>query len=307
MRSAFFRKLVEAAKNDPRIWLVTGDLGFGVVEEFAAACPSQFVNAGVAEQSMTGLAAGLALSGAKVFTYSIANFPTLRCLEQVRNDVAYHGADVTMVAVGGGLAYGPLGISHHATEDIAVMRAIPGLAVAAPGDPAETERIMEELLTTGGPAYIRLGKSGEPVIHKACPPLPRGSSIVVRHGSDCALLCTGAILASVVEVSDVLATAGHSIGVVSMPWIEPIDQTVIQEISTEYRVLVTVEEHSAVGGLGSSVAEMLAGMPRHPPLLRLGLPRKFTSAVGSQDFLRKVYGLGTDEMVQRISDFIRAV
>ncbi|MGH9680291.1 MAG: transketolase, partial [Candidatus Acidiferrales bacterium] len=139
MRSAFFRALTALAEQDERICLIVGDLGFGVVETFAERFPSRFLNAGVAEQNMTGIAAGMALSGKIVFTYSIANFPILRCLEQVRNDVCYHNADVKIVAVGGGLAYGALGPTHHATEDLAILRSLPRMAVVAPGDPAEAE------------------------------------------------------------------------------------------------------------------------------------------------------------------------
>lgn len=300
MRDAFFRALGVAARKNPHIYFVTGDLGFGVIDELVATCPAQVINAGVAEQAMTGLAAGLALTGAKVFTYSIANFPTLRCLEQVRNDVALHGADVTIVAVGGGLAYGPLGSSHHATEDLAIMRTIPGMAVAAPGDPVETERVMETLLDQGGPAYLRLGRAGEPVVHDVCPSLPPGASVLVRDGEDVCLLSTGGILPVVVEAADHLSLAGVTTRVVSLPWLAPIDHTQIRRSALECRHVVTVEEHSIVGGLGSCVAELLAEMPAHAPLLRIALPQRLTVTVGSQDYLREVHNLSSGRIASRV-------
>src|SRR5437667_4581521 len=165
MRSAFFDTLVRLAEDDERITLVVGDLGFGVIEPFARRFPDRFLNAGVAEQNMTGIGAGMALSGKVVFTYSIANFPTLRCLEQVRNDVCYHAADVKIVAVGGGFAYGSLGMTHHATEDLALMRALPGMVVVAPGDPIEVELATRAVVEHRGPCYLRLGRVGEPCVH----------------------------------------------------------------------------------------------------------------------------------------------
>jgi transketolase len=300
MRTAFFKALLSAAKVNPDLYLITGDLGYGVIEELVAECPNQVINAGVAEQGMTGMAAGLASAGAKVFTYSIANFSTLRCLEQIRNDVAYHNADVTVVAVGGGLAYGALGVSHHATEDLGIMRMIPNMAVAAPGDPLETERVLEELLSTGGPAYLRLGKAGEPQIHKECPPLPKGSSLVLHDGSEIALLVCGGILSVATEAAWTLAEGGHSVRLVSFPWIQPIDELEILQAATRCRLIVTIEEHSVVGGLGSCVSEIVSALPEHAPLLRLGIPRQFTSVVGSQDYLRDIYGLNVKRMVESI-------
>jgi transketolase len=300
MRSRFFTGLLAAASEDPNIVLITGDLGFGVVEPFVEACPDQFVNAGVAEQNMTGLAAGIALAGGRVFTYSIANFPTLRCLEQIRNDIAYHGADVTVVAVGGGLAYGALGMSHHATEDLAVMRAIPGLAVAAPGDPVETDAVVADLLANGGPAYLRLGKAGERSVHSAPVRVERGESLELRSGGEVAIFTTGAILEVAVEAADLLEREGVRAGLRSFPWLDPLDIDAIQQAARHYEAIVTVEEHSIVGGLGSAVAEVLAEMPGAPPLARVALPARFTSVVGDQNYLREVYGLDPTAVARRV-------
>jgi transketolase len=305
MRTRFFNRLVSAASEDPDLVLMTADLGFGVVEPFVEAYPGQFINTGVAEQNMTGLAAGIALSGGKVFTYSIANFPTLRCLEQIRNDVAYHNADVTIVAVGGGLAYGQLGMSHHATEDLAIMRAIPNLAVAAPGDPVETDAVVEELLRNGGPAYLRLGKAGEASVHDAPLHVERGESVELRETGQVALFSTGAILGVTRDAADLLATEGVRAGVRSFPWLDPLDVDAIRADASRCDVIVTVEEHSIVGGLGSAVAEVLAEMPGAPPLVRVALPARFSSVVGDQQYLRTVYGLDPAAVAGRVLTYLR--
>ncbi|XVU30172.1 transketolase family protein [Actinoplanes sp. CA-054009] len=300
MRSRFFDDLLTAAEADPNIVFVTGDIGFGVVDELQRTCPGQFVNAGVAEQNMTGLAAGIALAGARVFTYSIANFPTLRCLEQIRNDVAYHHADVIVVAVGGGLSYGALGMSHHATEDLAIMRAIPGLAVAAPGDAAETSAVMADLVANGGPAYLRLGKAGEPMVHRTPIQLCRGESIALRTGGDIALFSTGAILESALRAADLLAQAGVRADVRSFPWLDPLDTVAIHDAAHRYPTIVTVEEHSVIGGLGSAVAEILAEMPHSASLIRVALPPRFSSLVGDQEYLRGAHGLDPASITHRV-------
>lgn len=300
MRTRFFADLLRAASANPDIVLITGDLGFGVVEPFVEACPGQFINAGVAEQNMTGLAAGIALAGGKVFTYSIANFPTLRCLEQIRNDVAYHGADVTVVAVGGGLAYGALGMSHHATEDLAILRAIPGIAVAAPGDPVETGAVLADILRDGGPVYLRLGKAGEPRVHDEGLHVERGQSVQLRSGGRVALCSTGAILDVVRCAADLLEAAGVPTAIRSFPWLDPLDIDAIRADSASYEAIVTVEEHSITGGLGSAVAEVLAEIPAAPPLVRVALPARFTSLVGDQRYLRTAYGLDPAAVSRRV-------
>jgi transketolase len=300
MRTRFVRELLDGASKDPNVVLLTGDLGFGVLESFAEACPGQFINAGVAEQNMTGLAAGIALSGGRVFTYSIANFPTLRCLEQIRNDIAYHGADVTVVAVGGGLAYGQLGMSHHATEDLAIMRALPGLAVAAPGDPVEAGTVVRDLLRHGGPAYLRLGKAGEATLHGEDVGFERGESVLLHPPGRVVLLSTGALLGEVCAAAGLLSGDGIPTGIRSFPWLDPLDVEAIRGDASRCDLVVTVEEHSIVGGLGSAVAEVLAETRGAPPLLRIALPAHYTSVVGDQQYLRRVYGLDSEAIARRV-------
>ena len=220
MRNAFLETLLELAEQDERIVFITGDLGYGVVEQFRERRPKQFLNAGVAEQNMTGVAAGMAMSGKIVFTYSIANFPTLRCLEHVRNDVCYHDANVKIVSVGGGLSYGALSVTHHAVEDLGVMRCLPNLVVVAPGDPVETRLATRAVAAHPGPCYLRLGKAGEPTVHEQPPEFALGKAIVFRPGSDLTLISTGGMLATASRAAERLAGEGIDTRVLSMHTLE---------------------------------------------------------------------------------------
>jgi len=302
MRNAFIEALAEEARRDPRVVLMTGDLGFGVFEPFMRELGPQFVNAGVAEQNMTGMAAGMALAGKCVFTYSIANFPVLRPLEQIRNDVAYHHADVRIVAVGGGMSYGSLGPSHHATEDLAMMRAIPELLVVAPGDPVETRLAVRALVRHRGPAYLRLGRAGEPLVHTSEPPFELGRAITVREGSDVTLISTGGQLRDTVAAADVLAGEdGVSARVLSMHTVKPLDEEAVLAAARETGAVFTIEEHSVIGGLGGAVAEVLMEADERPQhFRRIGLRGGFTSVTGDQEFLRAHYGLDTAGILQTV-------
>ena len=228
MRDTFVRTLFELAKEDRNIELVTGDLGFGVLKPFWEALPDQFINAGIAEQNMTTVAAGMALEGKNVFTYSIGNFPTLRCLEQIRNDCAYHNANVKIVCVGGGFVYGSLGMSHHATEDIAVMRALPDVVVMCPGDLVEAEAATKAIAKHHGTCYLRLGRGGEKRIHKELKNFEIGKAIPVRFGERIAVFSTGAIFEEVEEACNLLAAEGIYPTVYTFPTVKPIDAEVIR-------------------------------------------------------------------------------
>ena len=305
MRTAFIRTLVELAERDERVNLVVGDLGFGVVEPFANKFPKRFVNAGVAEQNMTAIAAGMALCGKVIFTYSIANFPTLRCFEQIRNDVCYHNANVIVVSVGGGLAYGSLGMTHHATEDIAVMRALPGLSVIAPGDPLEAEFATRALVAQPRPAYLRLGRSGEPQVHYNGIDFQLGHATQLVDGDDLTLIATGTMLHTAVRVGERLCENGIHARVLSMHTIKPLDTHAVLAAARETRAIVTVEEHSITGGLGSAVGEVLAESPVDKvPFKRLGLPPKFTSLVGNQDYLKEAHSLSVDGILASIAELL---
>jgi transketolase len=301
MRDIFIRELLRYARANDRVMLITGDLGFGVLTAYSKELPAQYINAGVAEQNMTGLAAGLALEGRNVFTYSIANFPTLRCLEQIRNDVAYHGASVNIVAVGGGFSYGALGMSHHATEDVAIMRAIPGLRVFAPCDELETVAIVAQLIESPAPSYLRLDKSK--VTQTVDEPFLEGKLRSMRHGQHVALVAYGGIVDEAINAAQLLSQDGIGCAVYSAHTLKPFDRESMAKIGRMFEVVVTVEEHVSTGGLGSVAAETFleAGiMPKR--FSRICLPDAFSSIVGSQDYLRKCHGLDRQSIAGSVRD-----
>lgn len=292
MRDAFVSQLIEMAAEDPRIFLITGDLGFGVLDEFERRFPRQFLNAGVAEQNMTALAAGLALEGRTVFTYSIANFATLRCLEQIRNDACYHDANVNVVAIGGGFSYGALGTSHHATEDLAILRALPSITVVAPGDDWEAREATIALASTPGTSYLRLDRSATPSTRRGDEPFMLGHSRVVREGDAATVVVTGGLLRVAMEVVDELQASGLACRLLSMHTVKPIDREALVAACRETGGLVTFEEHSVDGGLGSAVLEACADAGVFPQRFkRIGLRAGFSSIVGSQEYLRGRYSL----------------
>ncbi len=297
MRTSFIEHLCELAAEDERIWLVCGDLGYSVLEQFSDRFPKRYLNAGVAEQNMTGIAAGLALTGKTVFTYSIANFPVMRCLEQIRNDVCYHNLNVKVVSVGGGLAYGSHGYTHHGVEDLAVMAVMPNMTVIAPGDPVEARAATRLLAKTHGPAYLRLGKAGEPVLHQKPIDLADGRSILVQEGTDLTIISTGGMLETAVHAARKLQDMDRSVRLLSMPILSPLDTEAVTRAARETKAIITVEEHG-IGGLGTIVAEVLAtsaaAVPFHP--IRLGrLPVK---VAGTQTQLREAQGLSVRGIVE---------
>jgi transketolase len=304
MRTRFIQTLAQLAAEDPRITLIVGDLGYSVVEDFAKRYPGQFWNAGVAEQDMTGIATGLAMAGRVVFTYSIANFATLRCLEQIRNDVCYHRASVKIVAVGCGYAYGAHGYTHHGLEDLGILRTLPGMAVATPADPLECEETVRLLARTPGPAYLRLGKNKEPLLHSEPLRLEMGRLLPLRAGSDAAIFASGPILAEALGAADRLRLRGIDAGVVSVPWLKPFDRDTVLEIARRTPLLVSVEEHGPYGGLGSALAEVLAETGSPARLLRRHAMEDF-DAIGSQDYLRRLAGLDAASIAEAVEAALR--
>jgi len=306
MRTAFLKELFELAKQDSRIVFMTGDLGFSVVEPFMQELPHQFVNAGVAEQNMTGMAAGMAMSGKIVFTYSIANFPTLRCLEHIRNDVCYHKANVKVVAIGGGFAYGAMGATHHATEDLGIMRTLPGIVVLAPGDPLEARHATRAVVKHAGPCYLRLGKAGEPAVHSGEIEFSIGKAIRLRDGEDITLISTGSFLQTTVKAAEALATRGIQARVLSMHTLKPLDNAAVLAAARETGAIATLEEHSVVGGLGSAVAEVLAeSQETRVPFRRIGLPSAFSPHIGTQEYMQQQHGLDTESVVQSLLELLQ--
>ncbi len=302
MRTAFIEALCELAARDPRVWLITGDLGFSVLERFAQQFPDRFVNAGVAEQNMTGVAAGLALSDCVVFTYSIANFPTLRCLEQIRNDVCYHRANVKIVAVGGGFTYASSGYTHHGLEDLSILSSLPEMTVVAPGDPHEARLATAAIAQREGPCYLRLGKAGEPVVHAAPPPFELGRAIRVREGDDATLISTGGMLKQAVDAREALLAQGIRARVLSMHTVKPLDELAILEAARETEAIVTLEEHNCHGGLGSAVADVLATAGTGVPFGKIAVPDRFWHVAGSQAHFRGLAGDPAELVVRLLKD-----
>jgi transketolase len=301
LRDTFVKALCELAEADPRIMLLTADLGFGALDEFVARFPAQFLNVGVAEQNMTGLAAGMALEGRAVFTYSLGSFPTLRCLEQIRNDVCYHEANVKIVTVGGGMAYGAVGPTHHATEDLAILRSLPHMAVVSPGDHWEVAQATRALADLRGPAYLRLDKSSAPETARPGEVFCLGRARLVRAGANITLVATGGILGEALEAADRLAVDGIECRVLSMHTVKPLDVEALRTAARETGGIVTVEEHMVEGGLGGAVAERLLEVGDVPKVFhRIGLRDGFSSVVGSQNYLRKVYGLDAEAIVRAV-------
>ena len=299
MRDHVISEITELVKKDPHVYLITGDLGYVVLDKFKEAAPDNFINAGIAEQNMTALAAGLAKEGNTVFTYSIGNFPTLRCIEQIRNDVCYHHANVKILAVGGGFVYGNQGITHHATEDIAMMRALPTMRVYVPGDAYEAVECLKEAYEIPGSAYIRLARNKEQNFHREDEKLDINRILDFgKTASDVSILTMGSILCEGVKLQKALIEAGIDAAVYSVPRVKPMDEEGIKALSRTSKLLVTMEEHQIQGGLGGAVAEVLSEMPEeHAYLYRAGLNNQFSDTTGSQEYLRRIYNISADTLL----------
>lgn len=307
MRDTFVKTLIEEAKKDSNIELVTGDLGFGVLKPYFEQLPNQFTNAGIAEQSMTGIAAGMALCGKTVFTYSIGNFPTLRCIEQIRNDCAYPHANVKIVCVGGGFVYGSLGMSHQATEDIAIMRALPEVTVVCPGDLVEAAEATKAIAHIPGTVYLRLGRGGEKRIHDKIENFQIGKAIKIQDAKDdcdkkVALFSTGAILDEATDAARMLEEAGIGVEEYSFHTVKPIDKDVILDCAKRYDYIVTVEEHNVVGGFASAVSEVITDSDEKAKLIKIGLNDEYCSKVGNQKYLRAQYGMVAEDIVNKVKE-----
>lgn len=305
MRNTFIKEICNIADHNKNIIMMTGDLGYGVLDEFASKFPQRFINAGISEQNMTAVAAGLALEGKTVFTYSIGNFSTVRCLEQIRNDVAYHNADVKIISIAAGVGYGPLGMSHHATEDISAMRSIPNMRIFSPSDPLEAKLIAEEVVNTKGPAYIRLGKGKEPLLHGNIQDICITKPIKMREGADVAIFVTGSIAYDAMQAAESLEKYGISCGVYIFPCIKPMDLKAVLDIAAKMKYIFTLEEHTIMGGFGGAVAEIVAESDVKVKVIRFGFNDEFTSVVGSQSYLKDVYGISPNKIADRIMSVIK--
>jgi transketolase len=306
MRNAFVQTLIKLAASDPRIMLLTGDLGFGVFEEFSESFPKQFLNVGVAEQNLIGIATGLALEGRIPFTYSLANFPSLRCLEQIRNDACYHDANVKVVCMGGGFSYGALGISHHATEDLSILRALPQLTIVAPGDDWEMGEATSALVETPGTCYLRIDKTSAGLTNRSNEVFHLGKARILRDGNDITLISIGGILNETLKAATLLEQKGINCRVVSLHTLKPLDQDAIFDAATNTGGIITVEEQTILGGLGGSIAEICLENQVIPPVFyRIGLRDCFSCVVGSQDYLRTQYNMDTNQITAKVIQLLK--
>ena len=291
MRTTFVNTLKELARKDDRIFLLTPDMGYSVLETFRDEFPDRFLNTGIAEQNTIGVAAGLAVSGKIVYVYSIIPFVTMRCYEQVRIDLAYNNTNVKLVGIGAGLTYGSLGPTHHGVEDIAIMRAIPNMTVLCPGDPIETEELVKRSYENYGPMYIRLGKNGEPKIHPDGTKIEIGNAIHVTQGNDLALITTSNTLERGKRWVEEWKKENIHVNLISMPTIKPIDKSTILNLIEKNMPIITFEEHNIIGGLGSAVAEIIAESGKAVKFRRIGINDKFSHYVGGHKFQQENFNL----------------
>lgn len=301
MRNFFAHQITELAKCDPRIILLSGDIGNKLFDDFKKVDSARFFNCGIAEGAMMSVAAGMALSGMRPFIYTITPFTTARCFEQIRIDVCYHSAPVVIVGTGSGLSYAELGPTHHSLEDLAILRTLPGMQVLAPCDSLEMQVLMKCAVDSGKPTYIRIGKKGEPDIYEAMPILSIGKASIIKKGARVAILCAGIVMPIALEVSNLVAdNLGFSPEVVSLHTIKPLDNCYLVEAVGRFDLLVTVEEHGLIGGLGSAISEWLHSSQATTKLICVGTPDEFMHEVGSQNYARSKYGLNTESIVSKI-------
>ncbi len=300
MRIAFVDKLFEMAKKDKRIILLTGDLGFSVFEKYIEELPNQYLNMGVAEQNMAGVAAGMAMEGRIPVIYSIVPFTTMRNFEQIRNDICYQNLNVKIVGVGAGFSYGPYAHTHHGLEDIGILRTLANLTILCPGDPIEVALATKAMLNHIGPAYLRLGKAGEPNIHRIIPSFKIGKGILIEDGKDLTIIGTSTFLQRAWEVVSSLKEKGLSVRLISMHTIKPLDTQIILDSARKTPAVFTLEEHSIIGGLGSAVAEVLAENRANVIFKKIGVPDRFTKVIGSQEYMRTANGLSVEQVIETI-------
>lgn len=310
MRNAFAQQITRLAQEDPRVVLLSGDIGNRLFDDLKAKCPGRFFNCGVAEANMIGVAAGMAMSGLRPVCYTITPFLTYRCLEQIRIDVCYHHVPVILVGTGAGLSYASLGATHHSCEEMGMLRLLPGLAVVAPADAAEVRASLRAALHHDGPVYIRIGKKGEPAVHTAEPDFVIGRALRLREGSDVAFLSAGTVAPVALAAADRLGAEGVSAAVYSHHTVKPLDEALLAELFQRHRVVATVEEHSVLGGLGGAVAEWRADHPGSAGapgarLLRFGTADEFLHRTCEQDGAREHFGLTAEGLATRVHAVLR--
>ncbi len=305
MRQAFINEIQKQAEQNSDIIILTGDLGYSVFENFQQKLPKQFFNTGIAEQNMAGVAAGLALEGKKVFIYSIVPFATMRCYEQIRNDICYHNIDVNIIGIGGGFAYGSAGFTHQALEDLAIMRVLPNMKIICPCDPQEASILAQQVLRGKGPFYIRLNRGGEMNIYPIMPEIEIGKAAIARSGKDITIFGIGAILNEAMLAAEILEKQGISAEVVSMHTLKPFDKDIILDRVKIRKAIFSLEEHSVIGGLNSVICEVLAGKGIKILFKALASEDKYFERVGSQACLRAKAGLDAQSIADAVINALK--
>ena len=302
MRNAFAKAMTTLAEEYPELVLLSGDIGNRLFDEFKAHHADRFYNCGVAEANMTSVAAGLAMSGLKPVTYTIASFNTLRCLEQIKIDVCYQKLPVIIVGVGAGLSYGELGPTHHTCEDISLLGSFPNMHVVCPGDAIEARLALRAAIELGKPVYLRLGKKNEPLIHEHDPDFEIGKAISIKDGRDICLLSTGNVLPVAVEVIKDLERKGINAALVSMHTVKPLDHDFLTNALETYKMISTIEEHSLIGGLGDAVSrwQYEHSLLKPVELLKFGCPDRFMNMSHTQDDARLLWGITAEQISEQL-------
>jgi len=306
MRKTCLDMVYELAKADDRIVFIGSDLGPGTLQQFKAEMPERFFMEGVSEATIVGMAAGLAMEGKIPYVNTIATFLTRRCFEQIVVDLCLHQANVRLIGNGGGLVYAPLGPTHLAIEDVAILRALPHMTIVAPADAKEMRRLMPATVNYPGPMYIRLAKGNDLIVTRDDRPFEIGKAVVMREGSDALLVTTGVTLQVALEAAEMLGGQGLTVGIVHLPTIKPLDTEAVLRMAAAVPVVVTVEEHSVIGGLGSAVAEVVAEASFRPArrFKRIGLPDTFPDRYGSQAGLMKQYAITSEQVASTITQLL---
>ena len=302
MRKAAIDAVHALARRDPRVVFVGSDLGAGVLDAMREEMPDRFFMEGVSEQAIIGMAAGLAMDGYVPYVNTIATFLSRRCYEQIAIDLCLHNLPVRLLASGGGAVYAPLGPTHMAIEDIAILRALPNMTVVAPVDAPEMQRVMEASLELPGPLYVRIAKGGDPVVSEASRGFAFGRAIVMREPGDVVFVATGVMTTAALSAAQLLADRGIGAGVLHAHTIKPLDAAAIAAAAAPATLVVSVEEHVLTGGLGSAVAETLADASVVKPLLRLGLPDRYSRLYGSQAAVLADAGLEPEGIARTVAD-----
>lgn len=304
MRAAFSDALVRLAKADPKVLLLTGDHGYALFDDFRRECPAQYINAGIAEQNMVGMAAGLARTGFRPFVYGLSAFIPVRVLEQIKLDIAHDHLPVILIGDGAGFVYSQLGTSHQSTEDIACTRAIPNLAVYSPADRFEVSACMELAYQSKGPVYLRMGKSDRGDVHLQMPQASIGGLLPIQQGvaGGVSFIATGSLVRTVMDIA---AASYPDAGIWSAPFIKPMNARQVATICAQSRTVVVLEEHSVLGGLGSTIAEIASELAP-VRLLRIGVQDRFSQHCGTYEYLLEEHGLDRAAVAQRIEAFVKA-